>query len=579
MGAVQACCFDDAKRRNGEHRVTKRKNNNSGNSLKNNINKKKPLKQKEDNKNNSDCHLTEIKNKETPKKNNNNKTIRENTYTSNKVKKKKKNKSSSVEVPKQFMRKNTYDGKDETPNLTKNENKNPKIVYVKMKEKPIGEGRYGKVYSGYIISNGRFIAIKTYNNLTDIQKNRIIKNLDKLYSLNHENIIKAISLPNRDVYDENGDFHIVFECISQGNVGKLIDEYGSLNEVLIQKYTKQLLEGLQYLHKNKIYHKNLKSNNFLVNTDGTIKISDCLVDSLILGNAKEIYLNLLKSEKIDYYIPPFFIQSINEYKKNKNIDNFSENYDEDDDNIFNDWQSYDLWFLGCLIIEVASKKKPWSNYNFKNNQDFLEFLGSTHLIPTIPEKLDKKCQELIEILLNYNMTKQNNIYDIILGLDFFKMSPNDFTSNNINNNINNKINGINNNKNNLNESLNQLLPNEDSNTSINNNINSESGTQLGQILAKNKVVNILNSDNNASFSLSYTVEDNISMTQSSYMNNRISRSGTLNQSNMSRGRNININNININIISREMAAVPEAQIEYSPDPVKDSNENKKRFNY
>ena len=177
------------------------------------------------------------------------------------------------------------------------------------------------------------------------------------------------------------------------------------------------------------------------------------------------------------------------------------------------------------------------------------------------------------------MTKQNNIYDIILGLDFFKMSPNDFTSNNINNNINNKINGINNNKNNLNESLNQLLPNEDSNTSINNNINSESGTQLGQILAKNKVVNILNSDNNASFSLSYTVEDNISMTQSSYMNNRISRSGTLNQSNMSRGRNININNININIISREMAAVPEAQIEYSPDPVKDSNENKKRFNY
>ena len=49
------------------------------------------------------------------------------------------------------------------------------------------------------------------------------------------------------------------------------------------------------LNENKIYHKNLKPSNILVDDEGKIKLSDCLIDSLILGNAKRIYKNLLKN--------------------------------------------------------------------------------------------------------------------------------------------------------------------------------------------------------------------------------------------------------------------------------------------
>ena len=104
---------------------------------------------------------------------------------------------------------------------------------------------------------------------------------------------------------------------------------------------------------------------------------------------------------------------------------------------------------------------------------------------------------------------------------------------------------------------------DDSNSFSSNNANNESGMQLGQYLAKNKVVNLLNSNDNASFSVSYTVEDSSSLAQS-YTK--------LNQSNLSTKKNMNIkikNNINI----MEKVDEAQAQNEYSPDYVKLKREN------
>jgi hypothetical protein len=88
--------------------------------------------------------------------------------------------------------------------------------------------------------------------------------------------------------------------------------------------------------------------------------------------------------------------------------------------------------------------------------------------------------------------------------------------------------------------------------------------QLGQYLSKNKVVNVLNPNENASFSISYTMEENKSLTQSY----------KLNQSNSSVKRtnlNIKINNNKNNMMEKVDEAL--AQNEYSPDYVKLKKEN------
>ena len=105
---------------------------------------------------------------------------------------------------------------------------------------------------------------------------------------------------------------------------------------------------------------------------------------------------------------------------------------------------------------------------------------------------------------------------------------------------------------------------------MSNNLNSESGMLLGQYLQKNKVVNILNSNNNESFSVSYTAEDNSSMAQS--LNKlKQSQKSLLNISEVSRGNiNRNKNKIDINM-PRVYEADPNN--EQSPDAVKQDGNN------
>ena len=53
-----------------------------------------------------------------------------------------------------------------------------------------------------------------------------------------------------------------------------ISEQGRLAEATVRDYTKQILEGLNYLHFNNIIHRDLKAKNILIDFEGTLKLAD-----------------------------------------------------------------------------------------------------------------------------------------------------------------------------------------------------------------------------------------------------------------------------------------------------------------
>jgi len=55
---------------------------------------------------------------------------------------------------------------------------------------------------------------------------------------------------------------------SSGSLSKHLSKFGPFSEASIRNYTRQLLEGVQYLHENHILHRDIKSANILVNSRG-----------------------------------------------------------------------------------------------------------------------------------------------------------------------------------------------------------------------------------------------------------------------------------------------------------------------
>ena len=419
------------------------------------------------------------------------------------------------------------------------------IKNIYLKGDLIGEGRFGKVYPGLCTINGEIVTLKVYDKIPEKKKRLILKNRQQIYKLEHPNIVKTILL-----YEEKEQLNAIFDCSNLNSVQELLNEYGTFDENVIQKYSRQLLQGLKYLHEQNIYHKNFTPNNILVDAEGTIKISDCFIDSIILGSAKEIYDNLLSdsNDNINYYIPPFFIQSIFYFGESM-TSKIGENNGNNNIKIFEEWQAFDLWYMGCFLIEISSGKKPWNHYNFKDNSDFFEFLKSTHLFPTIPKKRSLEFQELVQILLNPTLTNKKNIYDIIFNLNFFTKNISEF-----NFEKNNKSMMA---QSSFRQSRIEKKIFEDSSYFADSNI------QLGQMLQNNKVKNILNNNNNASFSVSSMEDISFSNSNISNINNN-NFFGSINYSKNEFKSFIEgkINKIkSIKTIKSDMTEVKELQIE------------------
>ena len=90
-----------------------------------------------------------------------------------------------------------------------------------------------------------------------------------MQKLHHPHIVEYVGCQRvDDVLD------VMEEYITGGSIAKLLATFGPFPEPLVQQYTKQICEGLAYLHDNKIIHRDIKSANCLVTGDGQVKLAD-----------------------------------------------------------------------------------------------------------------------------------------------------------------------------------------------------------------------------------------------------------------------------------------------------------------
>lgn len=135
----------------------------------------------------------------------------------------------------------------------------------------IGRGQFGSVYRALNIHTGSVVAVKRIRlaNKSEEEANQLQKEVDLLKRLSHPSVVKYEGLVRTEHY-----LNIVMEYVENGSLYNTLAAFGILPEALVASYVVKILEGLSYLHRMQVIHRDLKAANILTTKKGNIKLSD-----------------------------------------------------------------------------------------------------------------------------------------------------------------------------------------------------------------------------------------------------------------------------------------------------------------
>ena len=120
--------------------------------------------------------------------------------------------------------------------------------------------------------NDSYYAIKVMKKADTEEDKRILAlvetEVQTMSKLKHGNIVNLIEYNKEGVLEkEDGRtktvFYIVLELASGGELFDFVAQTGAFKENVARYYFKQLIEGLDYVHKKGITHRDLKPENLL----------------------------------------------------------------------------------------------------------------------------------------------------------------------------------------------------------------------------------------------------------------------------------------------------------------------------
>jgi len=224
-------------------------------------------------------------------------------------------------------------------------------------EKKLGEGSHGTVYR-----SSKGYALKVYD--TKFIDCYIIREMSILSSMDHPNIIHML-----DYADIKGYFQFAMP-LGEYDLDTKMDE-GPMEIRELKSITFQLFGALDYLHKRDIWHRDVKLDNILMMSDGTIKLCD-------FGLAKEgISQDMPYTDEVTTisYRPPEIELLINDIPTSYN-------------------EKIDIWSAGQCILNLFKGKYTSINkkdkIRLKNDLEAQDPLFSDFIFKVMAYDKDKR---------------------------------------------------------------------------------------------------------------------------------------------------------------------------------------------
>ena len=105
--------------------------------------------------------------------------------------------------------------------------------------------------------------------MVDSYKKKFLKEASNISKLQHNNIVKVI-----DVFEENETVYYVMQFIDGESLDDKVRKNGVMSEHEAVAYIEQLAAALDYIHKRRLTHLDIKPANILVDKAGCLKLID-----------------------------------------------------------------------------------------------------------------------------------------------------------------------------------------------------------------------------------------------------------------------------------------------------------------
>jgi len=201
---------------------------------------------------------------------------------------------------------------------------------------PIGYGSSAVVYIAKYKPLNKNVAIKMID-LDMFERNQIDELRREIQIMNlcrHPNLLTVFGS-----FVEGSKLYIVTPYLSAGSCLNLM-KYAypdGFEELVIATILKQALQGLDYLHKSKLIHRDVKAGNLLIDEDGLVRLGDFGVSSSLMETGERKGLRKTFVGTPCWMAPEVMEQSGYNYKA-------------------------DIWSFGITALELATGHAPFAKY-------------------------------------------------------------------------------------------------------------------------------------------------------------------------------------------------------------------------
>ena len=252
--------------------------------------------------------------------------------------------------------------------------------------KSIGKGNFGEVFLTQKQGYPQYYATKKMERRkceVPPLLNRLINEIRILTSVKHPNIVKYI-----DLKKTKNHWYLITEFISGGSLTDILHKYMAMYqrpfpEDIVQHIMRQIVSAVQYLHLNRIIHRDLKLDNILVNFASEydkqiFNLKNCQVKIIDFG-----FATILNSDKTNTVLgtPPNMDPKILEQITTGIPTN---GYTE----------KVDIWSLGTLCYEMIMGYSP---FRATNMQELYQKVKKGNYI--LPSNLSEEIVSFINSML------------------------------------------------------------------------------------------------------------------------------------------------------------------------------------